>query len=46
MHNPIFIIKSNSSNEYIINISIMYTGLERNKDYYAEYFLLKLWDEK
>ena len=43
---PVFIIKSNSSNEFIINISIKHTLLERNKDHYAYYFLLKLCDEK
>ena len=35
-------IKRNSFNEYIINLSIKHKLLEKNKDYYAEYFLLKL----
>ena len=43
---PVIIIKSNCSNEYIINISIKHNLLEKNKDYYTEFFLLKLCDEK
>ena len=43
---PIMIIKSKGSNEYIINISVNHKYLKKNKDYYAEYCLLKLCDKK
>ena len=41
---PAIIIKSNYSNDYIITISIKHNLLEKNKDYYAEFFLLKFCD--
>ena len=43
---PVTIIKSSSTNEYIINIAVKHNLLEKNKSYFAEYCLLKLCDEK
>lgn len=43
---PITIIKSSSNKEYIINIEVKHQLLEKNKDYYTDYFSLKLCDEK
>ena len=43
---PVTIIKSSSTNEYIINIAVKHKLLEKNKSYFTEYYLLKLCDEK
>ncbi len=43
---PVKIIKSNSNNDYQIKLSIKYRGLDTNKIYFADYHLLKIYDEK
>lgn len=43
---PIRIIKCHNNNYYVIQFPFKYKNLEPNVDYYAEYNLLKLCDDK